>query len=86
MAQLHNLSPQIPIERLYQETNEFSNKLLEIGRKRGKRGISSLNKEKQQLNIQQNWTFVNSILFAISLISRIGNVALLSDLTYIFLI
>nr|CAD2208590.1 unnamed protein product [Meloidogyne enterolobii] len=72
MAQLHNLSPQIPIERLYQETNEFSNKLLEIGRKRGKRGISSLNKEKQQLNIQQNWTFVNSILFAISLISRIG--------------
>ncbi|KAF7633865.1 hypothetical protein Mgra_00006724, partial [Meloidogyne graminicola] len=71
MAQLHNISPQISIDKLYEETNKFSNKLLEIGWKRGIKRMS-INSTKQLNNNNNNWSFINSFLFSISLISRIG--------------
>jgi hypothetical protein len=70
MAQIHNLAPGISIEKLHRETEEFSKEMLKLGRTQGRLGIPITAKNYNEG--EQIWNWANCLLFACSLLSRIG--------------
>jgi hypothetical protein len=81
---LHNLAPTIPVEKLHRETIEFGREMMRMGWTKGRLGVpvsgavppNAINNNNDDANGQQQepivWTWANSLLFAFSLITRIG--------------
>ena len=80
MVQLHSLAPDIPVDRLRQETEKFSRELLQLGWAKGRLGIpvpmgaaGTPADSEDNANVSAPlWSLANSLLFATSIISRIG--------------